>query len=215
MTPWTAAHQAPPSMGLSRQEYWSGLPLPSLKESWAPKNWCFWTVVLEKTLESPLDCKEIQPVHSKENQLWIFIGRTDAEAEALIPWPPDVKSWLVGKDPDAEKGWRQDEKGTTEDKMVGCHHQLNGYEQALGDGEGQGGWCAAVHGAAKSQTQLSDWTTATAWHGAWPSSGSWEWVHDQFPYCNCPSQKILTPWLRAECCQKALGTDEHKAKMSP
>ena len=93
--------------------------------SWAPKNWCFWTVVLEKTLESPLDCKEIQPVHPKGDQSWVFIGRTDAEAETLIHWPPDVKSWLIGKDSDAGKDWRQEEKGMTEDEMVGWHHQLN------------------------------------------------------------------------------------------
>ena len=88
------------------------------KEGWAPKNWCFWTVVLEKTLESPLDCKEIQPVHPKGNQPWIFIGKTDAEAEVPILWPPDAKSWLIGKDPDAGKDWRQEEKGTIEDEMV-------------------------------------------------------------------------------------------------
>ena len=99
-TPWTAAYQAPPYMGFSRQEYWSGVPFPSpvwtweldYKESWAPKNWCFWAVMLEKTLESPLDCKEIQPVHTKGNQSWIYIGRTDAEAEAPILWPPDGKN---------------------------------------------------------------------------------------------------------------------------
>ena len=97
-------------------------------------------VVLKKTLESPLDCKEIQPVHSKGNQSWIFIGRTDDEAEAPILWPPDVKNWLIWKDPVAGKDWRQEEKRMTEDEMVGCHHQLNGheFEQALGDGEGQG-----------------------------------------------------------------------------
>ena len=98
------------------------------KESWALKNWCFWTVVLEKTLESPLDRKEIQPVNPKGNQSWIFIGRTDAEAEAPVPWPPDAKSWLIGKDPDAGNDWRQEKKGTTEDEMVGCHHRLNGHE---------------------------------------------------------------------------------------
>ena len=98
------------------------------KESWAPKNWCFWTVVLVKTLESPLDCKEIQPVHSKGNQSWMFIGRTDAEAETLILWPPDVKNWLTGKDPDAGKNWRQEEKETTEDEIVGWHHWLDGRE---------------------------------------------------------------------------------------
>ena len=97
------------------------------KESLAPKNWCFWTVVLEKT-ESPLDCKEIQPVHPKGNQSWIFIGRTDAEAETPLLWPPDVKNWVIGKDHDAGKDWRWEEKGTTEDKMVGWHHWLNGHE---------------------------------------------------------------------------------------
>ena len=96
------------------------------KESWAPKNLCFWTVLLEKTLESPLDCKEIQPVHHKGNQSWIFIGRTDAEASIL--WPPDAKNWLIGKDPNAGKDWKKEEKGTTEDEMVGWHHQLNGHE---------------------------------------------------------------------------------------
>ena len=90
------------------------------------KNWCFWTVVLEKTLESPLDCKEIQLVHPKGNQAWVFIGRTDVEAETPILWPPDAKSWLIWKDPDAGKDWRQEEKGMTEDYMVGWHHWLNG-----------------------------------------------------------------------------------------
>ena len=98
------------------------------KDSWVPKNWCFWTVVLEKTLESPLDSKEIQPFHPKGNQSWIFIGRTDAEAETPILWPPDAKNWLIGKDPDAGKDWRQEEKGTTEDEMAGWHHQLDGHE---------------------------------------------------------------------------------------
>ena len=98
------------------------------KESWAPKNWCFRTVVLEKTWEFPLDCKEIQPVHSKGNQFWIFIGRTDAEAETLILWPPDTKNWFIWKDPDAGKDWRQKEKWTTEDDIVGWHHRLSGHE---------------------------------------------------------------------------------------
>ena len=95
------------------------------QESWGPKNWCFWIVVLKKTLESPLDCKEIQPVHPKGNQSWLFIGRTDAEAETPILWPPDAKNWLNGKDPDARKDWRQEEKGMTENEMVGWHHQLD------------------------------------------------------------------------------------------
>ena len=128
------------------------------KEVWAPKNWCFWTVVLEKTLESPLVCKEIQPVHPKGNQSWIFIGRTDAEPEAPILWSPDAKSWLLGKEPDAGKDWRQEEKGTTEDEMVGWHHQLNGhqFEQALGDGEGQGSLaCSSPRGQKK--LNMTEW----------------------------------------------------------
>ena len=111
------------------------------KESWAPENWCFWTVVLEKTLESPLGCKEIQPVHPKVDQSWVLIGRTDVEAETPVLLPPDVKSWLLSKDPDAGKDWGQEEKGTTEDEMVGWHHQLNGhgFGWTLGVGDGQGG----------------------------------------------------------------------------
>ena len=111
------------------------------KESWMLKNWCFLTMVLEKTLESPLDCKEIQPVHPKGDHSWVFIAGTDVEAETPILWPPDAKNWLIRKDPDAGKDWRQEEKGTIEDEMVGWHQQLNGheFEQALGDGDGQGG----------------------------------------------------------------------------
>ena len=109
------------------------------QESCVPKNWCFWTVVLEKTLESPLDCREIKLVNPKGNQPWIFIGRTDAEAEAPILWPPDVKNWLIGKDPDAGKDWGQEEKGVAEDEIVRQHHRLKGheFEQILGDGGGQ------------------------------------------------------------------------------
>ena len=120
------------------------------KESWVPKNWCFWTVVLEKTLESPLDCNEIQPVHPKGHQSWVFIGRTDAEAGTPILWPPDEKNWLIGKDPDAEKDWGQEEKGMTEDEMFGWHHWLCGheFERALGVGDRQGGlpcWSPSGH----------------------------------------------------------------------
>ena len=100
----------------------------TIKKVWALKNWCFWTVVLKKTLESPLDCKEIQPVHPKGNQSWIFIGKTDAEAETPILWPPGAKNWLIWKHPDAGKDWSQEEKGMTEDEMVGWHHWLNGHE---------------------------------------------------------------------------------------
>ena len=131
------------------------------KESWAPKNWCFWSVVLEKTLESPLDCKEIKPVHPKGNQSWIFIARTDAEIEAPKLWTSDTKSQLIGKDPNAGKYWKQEEKGMTEDDIVGWHHQLNGheFEQTPGDGEGLRSWYAAVNGVSKSWTRLSNWTT--------------------------------------------------------
>ena len=111
------------------------------EEGWAPKNWCFWTVVLEKTPESPLDCKEIQPVHSKGDQPWDFFGRNDAKAETPVLWPCHVKSWLVGKDPDAGRDWGQEEKGTTEDEMAGWHHWFNGHESEWtpGVGDGQGG----------------------------------------------------------------------------
>ena len=130
------------------------------KESWMLKNWCFWTVVLEKTLESPLDCREIQPVHPRGGQSWVFIGRTDVEAETPIFWIPDVKSWLIWEDPDAGKDWGQEKKGMTEDKMVGWHHRLNGhgFGWTLGVGDGQGGLCVVVHGVAKSWTWLSNWT---------------------------------------------------------
>ena len=129
------------------------------KEGWVPKNWCFWTVVLEKILESPLDCKEIKWVDPKGNQSWIFIGRTDAEAETPILWPPHVKNCPIGKDPKAGKDWRQEEKVTTEDEMVGWNNQLDGheFEYAPGVGDGQGSR-AAVHGVAKSHKRLSNWT---------------------------------------------------------
>ena len=131
------------------------------EESWALKNWCFWTVVLKKTLESPLDCKEIQPVHSKD-QSCVFFQRTSAKAETPILWRPDVKCWLIGKDPDAGKDWGQEEKETTEDDMIGWHHQLNGqgFGWILGVGDGQGGlvccnsWdCRVWH----------DWATELNW----------------------------------------------------
>ena len=131
------------------------------KEGWMTKNWSFWTVVLKKTLESPLDCKEIQPVHPEGDHTWIFIGRTNAEAEAPLLWPPDAKSWLMGKDPDAgkrSKAGRQEEKGMTEDKMVGWQHWLNGhvFEQAPGDGEGQGSlMCCSPWGCKESD--MTEW----------------------------------------------------------
>ena len=156
LTPWKESYDQPKqhikkqrcyfaNKGPSSQSYgFSSLHVwmwkLNYKEGWVPKNWCFWTVVLEKTLESPLDCKEIQPVHPKGNQSWLFIGRTDAEAETPVLWLPDAKNWLLGKDPDAGKDWRQEEKVTTEDEMVGWHHWLNGheFEQPPGDSEGQG-----------------------------------------------------------------------------
>ena len=132
------------------------------KESWTQKDWCFWTVVLEKTLESPLDCKEILPDHPKGNQSWIFIGRTDAEAETPILWPSDVKNWLIcwETDPDAGKGWRWEEKGTTEDEMVGWHHQGHDFEKALGVGDRQGSLaCCSSWGRKElDTTEWLNWT---------------------------------------------------------
>ena len=130
------------------------------KESWALKNWCFWTVVLEKTLESPLEYKEIQPVHPKGDQSWVFIGRTDVEAETPILWPLDAKSWLIGKDPETGKDWGQEEKGMTEDDMVSWHHQLDGHEfgWTLGIGDGQGGLaCCSSWGHKESDATELNW----------------------------------------------------------
>ena len=130
------------------------------KECWVLKNWCFWNVVLEKTLYSPLDSKEIQPIDPKGNQSWTFIGKTDAEAEIPILWPPDVKNLLIGKNPDAMKDWRQDEKGMTKDEMVGWHHQLNGheFEQAPGAGDRQGGLVCCSPWRPNSQAPELKWT---------------------------------------------------------
>ena len=131
------------------------------EEGWAPKNWCFWTVVLEKTLESPLDCKKIQPVHPKGDQFWIFTGRTDAKAETPILWPPHAKSWLIWKDSDAGKDLGQEEKGMTENKMFGWCHWLNGqgFGWTPGVDDGQGGLaCCSSWGRTKRWTWLSDWT---------------------------------------------------------
>ena len=154
------------SYGFSSSHVWMW-ELFSHKESLALKNWCFWTVVLEKTLESPLDCKEIKPFNSKGSQSWIFIGRTDIEAEVPILWPPDVKKWLTGKDPDAGKDWRREEKGMTEDEMVGWHHRLDGceFEQASGIG-GQGSLvCCSPQGRKESDiTKQLNWINNNSSH---------------------------------------------------
>ena len=136
-------------------------------EGWALKNWCFWTVVLEKTLESPLDCKEIQPVHSKRDQPWVFFGRNDAKAETPVLWPPHAKNWLTRKDSDAGRDWGQEEKGMTEDEMVGWHHRLDGCESewSPGDGDGQGGLaCCDSWGRKESDmTERLNWTEQHNW----------------------------------------------------
>ena len=158
------------------------------KESWVPKNWCFWTVVLETTFASPLDCTKIKPVHPRGNQSWIFIGRTDAEAEKPVIWPPDVKNWLTGEDPDAGKDWRQEEKGVTEDEMVVWHHWLDGheFEQAVGVGDGpREARGAAVHGVAKSRTWLTNWNE-------WMIQG-----HRYLLFSGFSHHQLM--WLQIEC----------------
>ena len=145
------------------------------KESWALKNWCFWTVVLEKTLESPLDCKEIKTINPKGNQSWIIIGRADAEAEVPILWPPDVKSWLIGTDTDAGKDWRQEEKGMTEDEMFAWRHQLNGheFEQAPGGGYEQGSLACCSPWSHKELHTTEQWTELNC-------SLGWSYCHCRF-----------------------------------
>ena len=178
------------------------------EESWALKNWCFWTLVLEKTLESPLDCKEIQPVLPKGNQSWIFIGRTEVEAEIPILWPPDAKRWLIWKDPDAEKDWRREEKATTENEMVGWHYQLNGYEfeytlVLVMDREA---WHAAVHGVAKSQTWVSNWTELILYRSSSFGEGSIlryssirEYLKNIFSLLSVPSWLNVTDISKSMC----------------
>ena len=144
-----------------------------------PKNWCFWTVVLKKTLESSLDCKEIHSAHPKGDQSWVFIGRADVEAERPILWPPDAESWLIWKDPDAGKDLRQEEKGITEDKMIRWHHQLNGheFEQALGVGDGQGSLACCMQSMG-SQRVGHDWATELNWLTVFLKSprASYRWI---------------------------------------
>ena len=149
------------------------------EKSWAPKNWCFWTVVLEKTPESPLDCKKIQQVHSKGDQSWVFFGRTDDKAETLILWPSHMKSWLIGKDSDAGRDWVQEEKGTTEYEMAGWHHWLNGQEFGwiLGVGDGPGG-LACCNSWSRKESDTTEWLNWTNWT-EYPSS----WFIDGHVLC--------------------------------
>ena len=162
-------------------------------------------MVLDKTLESPLNCKEIQPVHPKGNQSWIFIGRTDAEGEAAILWPPDVKNWLLGKDPDAGKNWRQEEKGMTEDEMVGWHHWLDGheFEQALGVGDGQGGLvCCSLWGCKElDTTEQLNWTEKVNLRSWWRRLLMLLRINPWLRFTNASwdfhEKKYLTNWSRA------------------
>ena len=177
LTPWKESYDQPRQNIKKQRHYFVNKGLSSqgygfssghvcmwelnYKESWALKNWCFWKVVLGNTLESLLDCKEIQPVDPQGDQSWVFIGRTDIETETPILWPPDAKTWLIWKDPDAGKDWGQEEKGMIEDEMFGWYHQLNGsggLRELVMDRES---WHAVVHGVAKSQMWLTDWTELT------------------------------------------------------
>ena len=186
LTPWKESYDQP-RQHIEKQRHYFANKGPSIQgygfssghvwrwelnceESWAPKNWCFWTVVLEKTLESPLDCKEIQPVHPKADQSWVFIGRTDAKADTPVLWLLHAKSWLIGKDSDAGRDWGQEEKGTTEDEMAGWHHQLDGHEFEWTPGlvMDREAWHAAIHGVAKSQTWPSNWTELNWIHNILP-----------------------------------------------
>ena len=171
------------SYGFSSSHVW--MWVLDQKECWALKNSCFWTVVLEKALKSPLDCKEIQQVHPKENQFWKFIGRTDAKSEAPLFWPPAGKNWLFGKDPDAGKDWREEETGITEDEMVGRHHRLDAqeFEQAPGVGDGQGslGCCSPWGHTESDKIERLKWTEhskdmeAQRGEVTCLRSESWEW----------------------------------------
>ena len=178
VTPWKKSYDQP-RQHIKMQRYYFANECPSkqgygfssghvwmweldYKESWMPTNWCFWTVVLEQTLESPLDCKEIQPIHPKGDQSWIFIGRTDAEAETPILWPPDVKSRLIWKNLEVGKDWGQEEKGTTEDEVSGWHHRLDGHEfdwtPGVGDGQGGPACCRSWYRRESDTTEQLNWT---------------------------------------------------------
>ena len=184
------------SYGFSSSHVW--MWVLDHKESWVLKNWCFWTVVLEKTLESPLDCKEIQPVNPKGNQSWIFIGRTDAKAETSILWPHNAKNWLTGRDPDAGKDWRQEEKGMTEDEMVGCHHWLDGheFEQTPKVGHGQGSLaCCSPWGHKELDTTELNWTKYS--------------IVFQLPHlfiCQWTTRLLPRPSYHKQCCNEHWGT---------
>ena len=182
------------------------------EESWAPKNWCFWTVVLEKTLESPLDCREIQPVHSEGDQPWDFFGRNDAKAETPVLWPPHVKCWLIGKDSDAGRDWGQEEKGTTEDKMAGWHHRLNerrfGWTPGVGDGQG-GLACCNSWGRKKSDmTEWLNWTelseyTYQCYSLSWPHPFL-PWLYPQvwslrLHLYSCPAHRFISTIFLNSC----------------
>ena len=162
------------------------------EESWALKNWCFWSVVLEKTLESPLDCKESQPVHSEGDQPWDFFGRNDAIAETPVLWPPHVKSWLIGKDSDAGRDWGQEEEGTPEDEMAGWHHPLDGHESewTAGVGDGQGGLaCCDSWGCKESDTtEWLNWTEFSFWTTCWGLS---QLFHSPLPLSSRGSSVLL------------------------
>ena len=173
-----------------------------VRESWAPKNWCFWTVVLEKTLESPLDCKEIQPVHSKGDQSWVFIGRTDAEAETPILWPPYTKSWLIGKDSDAGRDWGQEEKGTTEDEITGWHHWLNG---CIWVNSGSWWWTGRPgvlrFMGSQSRIRLSNWTELNVYTcESRLTKDSRYWLAQRNCFKNKKNQQKLTHGSILICC---------------
>ena len=181
------------------------------EESWVPKIWCFWTMVLEKTLESPLGCKEIQPVHPKGNQSWVFIGRTDVEAETPILWPPDVKSWIIWKDPDAGKDWGQEEKGMTEDEVVGWHDRLNGHgfgwTLGVGDGQGSLACCGSWgHRVGHNWATELNWKHLPAMWQTWVRSLGWEdpLEKEMTTYSSTLAWKI--PWMEEPSRLQSMGS---------